>query len=461
MAHGADGRLRQSGTAYCFRGDPLVQGRPSSGLPDYLWATFGAAVFVFPWPFWRHFLPGANRFPCLSGILILLTPVAALRWCAAHHLLKIGSHHHLFRQPQVFLVQGSPNLHTEVLTSGGNQYLAHPQVLLLLEPYTLLLSCAALFACDALAERLDVDRNRRAILSVVEAVILWNVSVFWGHPEDAVAVAFALYAGIFALNQRWSGAGWLFGAAVAMQPLVIVLLPIVLVMGGWERARGLILRSVTPVVVITIPPLAANFHTTLHTLTSEPAFPRRTANHRTPWTSLAPKLGGRGPSTSIGGGPVRVVTLALAVLLGWWSTRWKNRPEMLIWAMALALALRCLTESVMTDYYVWPTLAVSLVVAAKASHRRFAAAVLMAIMTTVVAQWHLSEWPWWSLDVAGIVGTLVASWPSTSPGLGEGVDRQKEVLVSSSSRTTTAPTTKAKPRNNKAVARRGKKAGRR
>ena len=43
--------------------------------------------------------------------------------------------------------------------------------------------------------------------------------MIWGHPEDAVAVGFALYALVFALDGRWTGAGWLFGAALATQPL--------------------------------------------------------------------------------------------------------------------------------------------------------------------------------------------------------------------------------------------------
>jgi len=461
------------GTAYCFRWGSVVQGHPSSWVaPDDLWATFGAAV-SFSHGHFGAIYQSQTGFLAFPGILLLLTPVAALSGALQTTLVKIGTHHELLRHPQIFLVQGSPNLHTEVLTSGGSQYLAHPQVLLLLEPYTLLLSCAVLFACDALAERLGVAWNRRALLGLAEAVILWNVAVFWGHPEDAVAVALALYAGLWAMNGRWSGAGWLFGAALALQPLVIVIFPILLVLGGRGRAAGLIVRGVLPLAVITVPSLAANFHTTFHTLTDQPAFPRRTSNHRTPWTALAPKLGGRGPNTSIGGGPVRLVALALAVVVGWWSRRWKNSPELLVWAMAIALALRCATEAVMTSYYVWPTLAVGLVVAARADRRRFTGAVVLAIVTTVVAQWHLGEWLWWVLDLLGIAGVLVLScppalahvdaparsepmrWRSPSPPPPTGVtDVPAEKPGARSNE-------KPKAQNNKAVARRGKNAGRR
>ena len=61
----------------------------------------------------------------------------------------------------------------------------------------------------------------------------------------------------------------------------------------------------------------------------------------------------------------------------------------------------------MTDYYVWPVLAMGLVVAARCSRLRFAASIVIAILTTVVAQWNLGWLPWWSIDVIGAAGLLV------------------------------------------------------
>ncbi len=398
------------GSAYFFRWGPVGQGHRFAWVsPDDLWSTFAAAAAFSHGHFGAIYRTNTG-FLAFPGILILLAPVAALSGTLNTTVLEIGRHHHLFQQPQILIIQGTPNLHTYLLTSKGNEYLAHPQAFLLLGPYTFLLSCSVLFACDALAERFGIASSRRALLALAEAVVLWNVEVFWGHPEDAVSVALVLYAALFAFDQRWVGAGWLFGAAIAMQPLVIVILPILLVMSGRRHALAFVLRGAIPAAVITVPPLIAGFHDTVHTLTSQPAYPRRPANHRTPWTVLAPKLGGRGGDTAIGGGPVRIIALALAVAVGWWSQRWKNKPEMLQWAMALALALRCYTESVMTSYYVWPSLAVALVVAARGSNRRFATAIVIAILTTIVAQWHLGEWPWWALDVAGVTGVLAIAF---------------------------------------------------
>ena len=99
--------------------------------------------------------------------------------------------------------------------------------------------------------------------------------------------------------------------------------------------------------------------------------------------------------------------LALAAGVGWWARRWRNRPEMIAWAVAVALALRLCFEVTMTDYYVWPALAVGLVVAARCSRLRFAISIVVAILTTVIAQWNLGWLPWWSIEVAGTAGLLI------------------------------------------------------
>jgi len=395
------------GTAYFFRWGSIVQHHPSSWIsPDDLWITYGAAVALVHGHLGAIY-GGNSGFLAFPGFLLLLLPVAALSSSLQTTLLQITKNHHPLAQPLVLTVHGSAIPHTEVLTSGGSQYIPQPEALVYLAPFVLLLSCTALFACDALAERLDVPVRRRMVLCLVEGVALWNVSVLWGHPEDAVAVALALFAVIFALDERFTGAGWLAGAAVAVQPLVIVLLPILIAIGGRQRALSLVLRAAAPAAALTIAPLASDVHATVHALVSQPAYPVR--NHRTPWTALAPSLGGKGLNATVGGGPVRIAALALAVAVGVWARRWRGNPAMLVWAVALALGLRCYTESVMTAYYVWPVLAVGVVVAARATAWRFGTSIVVVVLTTVVAQWHLSEWPWWILNVVGVTALLVLS----------------------------------------------------
>jgi len=405
------------GLLYFFRWGPVVQHVPSTWLAvDDLWSTFNGSVAFVHGKFASVYSigTGVTSFP---GILIALAPVAALSGTFHTSLVEVEKNHHLVAHPQVFQFTGSTTPHGYLLTFGQEQLAPHPQVFQLLAPYELLLSAVALFAFDALAERLGVSGTRRIVLGLAEAALLWNVSVLWGHPEDALALAFGVYALIFATDGRFTGAGWLFGAALAFQPLVIVILPILLAMGGKDRALRLVVRGILPSVAVTVPPLAGAFHDTVHALTTQASYPSR--GHPTPWIFLAPKLPKQpGVLPAVGGGPGRAIPVVAAIALGWWARRWRAKPEMLVWAVALALALRCYTESVMDSYYMWPTLAVGLVAAARCSVWRFRFAIAAALFTTVAAQWHLGEFAWWAIDTVGITAVLVASArPEPAPAL--------------------------------------------
>jgi hypothetical protein len=384
-------------------------------------------------------------FLAYPALLFVLAPLGAISFGGS--FIQIAANHHLLAHPVTYTATNSTNLLIagSPVYSGGDEYVLHPDALVALIPAALVLSCVALFACDALAERLQVSRTRRVVLVVAEAVILWNVTVLWGHPEDAVAVALAIYASIFAMDERFTGAGWLFGAALAFQPLVLMMFPVLLFLGGKDRALGLIVRGVVPAALVTVAPLVANFHDTVHALVTQPTFPYNFENHQTPWTFLAPRQGGSGPETTVGAGPMRIAVFALAAGVGWWARRWRNRPEMIAWAVAVTLALRLCFEVTMTDYYVWPALAVGLVVAARCSQLRYAASIVVAVMTTVVAQWNLGWLPWWSIEVAGVAGVLVLTSRPAPLVLAEkqGPQRRRAtVAVQGSSRSGSEPAKK-------------------
>jgi hypothetical protein len=400
------------GLAYVFRWGSVVRHIPSLWIsPVDLSDIFRASSAIAHGHFGAIYQAKSTvlSFP---GILFLLAPVGAFSGHFHTVFAEITRNHHLVTQPTYVLSHTSQILNTGTITSGAgqaNEYAVQPQWFVFLAPYVIVLSCVALFACDALGEQLQVPRSRRALLNLVEAVMLWPVIVIWGHPEDAVAVGLAVYALVCATDKRFTWAGWLFGGALAVQPLVVVMFPLLLVMGGKGRAARLVVQGLLPAAAVTIGPLASDLHDTVHNVVTQPAFPDINGTHQTPWTFLAPKLGGEGVDTTVGGGPLRALTLALAVGMVWWARRWRSKPEMLAWAAAAVLALRVYTESVMTAYYVWPALAVGMVVGARGSRPRFGIAVVVGIVTTVVAQWHLGVFPWWSLDVAGVTGVLIAA----------------------------------------------------
>jgi hypothetical protein len=370
------GLVLATGMAYSLAWGPLVRHVHGWMFSADIFGAYRSAHYIAWGDFGSVYAAGTGivTFP---GILLLFAPLAAL----TGHL---------------------------GLTESFPYYVPHSTAWLLLGPYEIVLGCIALFACDALAQRLGASRRRRALMCVAQGFVLWPVLVFWGHPEDPLAVALAVYALLLVFDDRWTGAGWLLGAAVATQPLVLLILPVVMARAGRARMRGLVARSLAPGALLLATPLIAEFHTTWHVLVDQPNYPR--IDHATPWTFLAPHLGGKGLAMAVAGGPARIVGVLAACAIGVWARRWCHRPDMLVWCAALALAMRCFTESVMDPFYVWPPLALALVVAAaRPSMRAFLFTGAVAAGVTVCSETRLGEWPWWVLVSGGIGLALLGS----------------------------------------------------
>ena len=114
---------------------------------------------------------------------------------------------------------------TESLAQFGT---ARPTAWLLLGPVVLLIGASCLPALDAVAEEAGVSRRNRIALVWCEATLVFLVVTMWGHPEDMVALGLALYRLLAGRRGRWTSAGWLWGGALAFQPLVVLLFPLAL-----------------------------------------------------------------------------------------------------------------------------------------------------------------------------------------------------------------------------------------
>ncbi|HUN35489.1 MAG TPA: hypothetical protein VMU95_26105 [Trebonia sp.] len=307
----------------------------------------------------------------------------------------------------------------------------HPAVWLIAGPYQIALCCVALFAADALAEHLGVGWWKRGLLAVAEATALWSPSARWGHPEDAMATGLLLYAVLALAKGRLPAAGWLTGAAVCVQPLVLLALPVIFVLLPWrtpspQKTRpspksippmiSFLLRAALPSAVLLAATGIANWGLMYTAVTSQPNSP--TINHATAWTFLAPHLA----DGNVAAGPFRLATIVLACGLavvvrrrlgrrvpavGHWPLDVMNE---VLWWMALALALRSFFEPVMVSYYPWPPLAVALIPAATGGWIRLVVAGLIAGGVTAEGQgtWR-SVWAWWVPLVAGLLLLLVVA----------------------------------------------------
>ena len=348
--------------------------------PVDLWLTLQSATDAAQGHFSAVYTP--YQFVTLPGILVPLTPISWL--ISALHL-----------------VRDTPT----------TSY-PHPNAWWLLGPFSWMASAVALFASDALAQRLGVGTVRRMLLAGALIVVLWPAAIIFGHPEDALALGLMLYGFLFAFEGRWTGAGWLLGVALAVQPLVVVAFPVMLAWSGARHWRGLLLRGAIPPVAVVLPPLVANFHQTFDTLVKQPTFPL--LDHETPWTALAPRIHvvqGFGGGFGVSGGPGRVVSLVLAVGLGFMAYRWRDRPESILWLLCVALALRCFTESVMVAYYVLPAIAVALVLSAASDPARFGTTLFLGVFLTISAQWQEAWAVWWVLTTVLLAAILVTTNP--------------------------------------------------
>jgi hypothetical protein len=364
---------------------PRFYGKSAWALPDDLWGTMIAAQRLTHLDLSGLYTP-PTQLVSLPGAAIVLIPVVVIIDLAGLRL-------------------GLPQAHG-----------AHPAVWLLAGPYEVVISAVVLFAADALAERLGATRPRRFLLAAASATTLWSVTIRWGHPEDAVAAGLLLYAILALSDARNSRAAWLAGAAVAVQPLVLLAFPVLLAVIRPRRWPGFLTRAAAPCVLLLAVAASANWTATIHAVTSQPNSPR--IDHPTPWIYLAPHLAG----DEVAAGPGRILALVAACGCGliaghsWraqtlasprvsgWSP---ERLQELLWWTAVALALRSVFEPVMVAYYLWPPLALALITASRYWTRLLGAGITAIVLTFFSQiQWH-NPWIWWIPMIAVLALTLL------------------------------------------------------
>ncbi|MFZ0667100.1 MAG: hypothetical protein WAM97_15210 [Acidimicrobiales bacterium] len=283
-----------------------------------------------------------------------------------------------------------------------------PTAWLALEPIDLLAGCLALFSFDAVARRLRVSRPRRAFLAMAEVIALWDLLIYQWHPEDAFAVALGLWALLAALDGRWRRAGWLMGAGIAFQPLLLLALVVVIALAKRKEIAGIVVRSIVPAVVLVSGPLIANPSRTLRAIVDQPN--STVLNRSTPWVHLAPHLA----HGMVASGPARSVAVVAAAVSSWLVCRRNPRIEVCVWMLAVCFATRVFFEPVMVSYYMWPALAVAVLIASRGSRFRFASTcALVTFSTFYVHEWR-AEWKSWTILVVSIGAALVVSRPAKS-----------------------------------------------
>jgi hypothetical protein len=364
---------------YSFFWFPAVHHTQIWITPGDVWSTFRAAHWV-GWGNIGGVYGGDTQLVTFPGIAVLLAPVA--------------------------MISGGLGL-TESISP---IFLNHPTAWLVLGPAIALLGGTCLFGVDAMAEQLGVGRRRRFLLCCMEAAVIFQVIAIWGHPEDVVALGLALYALLASLNARWLLCGLLWGAAIAVQPLVILMFPLAFSRLPKGHRLEAVLLAATPSVLLLSAPLATEWRQTSRVFLHQANF--QFLDHATPWIALSPHL----TRVSVGAGPGRMLAVGAAIGLGLWAVKFRPSPVGLVWLCALALSLRCFFESVMVPFYLGPPLALIVLAAAlQSSWIRLLGSWTLAMVATAFSFHRFSEWGYWVPLVALLAAGLAAGWP----GLGE------------------------------------------
>ncbi len=397
-----------TGMAFSFFWWP-IHGHPGWDVPGDIWATYRAAHFV-GWGDLGGVYASGTALVTFPGITVVLAPVAMFTGALG-------------------------------LSESYPYMLPHPTAWLMLGPIELLLGSSLLLTLDSLAQELGASSRRRLFLSLAEAGVVWPLVAIWGHPEDGLAMAFAVAAVTRFLRGNLRACGWLFGIAMAFQPLVILIAPVLVALMPSARQRAMfVMRSGFPAAFLVLSGLVQYWHATMRSLLQQPNYP--TINHATPLLFLAPVLEPGRVTRSLvmhlhysGGtyhlirtwalvrqeeivaaGPGRMVAMALSCLVGVWI--WRHRgavtPIAAVWFMAAGLALRCLLESVMDPFYFVPPLALLVLCASVGHGWRFVASCLFASAISVYSEYHFSPWTWYLPLTVFLLAGLAAAAPDVA-----------------------------------------------
>jgi hypothetical protein len=393
--------------AYSLFWNPLVHHSSSWNTPSDIWDTFRAAQYV-TWGGESQIYNNPAAFQSFPGIAVLLAPVA-----------KVADVWHLSASFPITL--------------------ARPTAWLILGPVELALGAILLFPLDKLAQRLDVGVRRRTYLLIVETIVIWPSVAFWDHPEDALSLALGVYAFLAVLDGAWFRAAAFLALALAMQPLIILIVPVVLAYVPVRRWALMLGVMAVPSSVLLLSPLIQEWGPTTRRLLKQPNFPIH--NHPTPWMHYAPVIsighwsdakfakyvklpGGHHQLVEVSSkvfiapvvaaGPGRLVAVALACVIGLVVKAWKPSLPQVVWMAALALALRCEFESVMVPYYLVPALALSLVVASRGGLVKSSSCAVMVATCTWLSYHFLSPWAYYMAMTCSLGLVMLISWPGSS-----------------------------------------------
>ncbi len=280
------------------------------------------------------------------------------------------------------------------------------------EPFSLILAVAAtvvastaLFALDAIARRWECADHQRFALSAVAGLGVVSAAAFWGHPEDCLALACALWAALAVDRDGAAGlprAAWLLGLAVAFQPLALLAVAPVLARFGWRQLGGAAWRLVLPTAVVLLPALLAAPARALHAVVDQPYNPLGESS--TPLAHFARSLG----HDMYSGGALRLVATLAAVALGVAVCRRRFDLPTVLFVMTLAFTLRVVLETELLGFYFFPVVALSLLLTLRRGWGLFWPCAAASVVCLVLGNHKVHDVALWWPAIMATTALMVA-----------------------------------------------------
>ena len=210
--------------------------------------------------------------------------------------------------------------------------------------------------------RLIISGERRnRIVVVASTLVAGFILIPWGHPEDLAAVALCLWAFQKIAVGAYRPAGYYAGAALAFQPLAILfLIPLFII--GIRRLTEFVPASVRAALVplaMMLPAFLASPSASINSWFSQPNFPK--VDHLTLLGLLAASKAAGVPAGLYRLGMLGIVATG-ALLIRYRLGKSLLSPRQLLVVCGLGLSVRALIEPVIVPYYLTPFLMLAVLV---------------------------------------------------------------------------------------------------
>lgn len=313
--------LAAASAAFSFAWVPLVDHGSGWLVPADVWFSVRAALLVVHGE-WPALYRPPDALEALPGFEILLAPFVALL-----HALgwSLGAHPFRLARPAAWLVVG---------------------------PVSWACCSLPVLGADAVLGRLSVSGWRRWLFVGAVAGASFQTVALWGHPEDALALGFLLFAIGEGAIGRWRASAWLVGFGVLCQPVSLLAVPVLVAVLAYEVDWWRWLARAIGPALVGVLSLVLGGPGAWRAMFEQGNFTR--IDHPTPWVALSTVI----RPGLVTDGPGRVAAVLVATGVGFLCSSRDRRFSLLevVWLIGICLALRCVFESVMDPYYVVPAL---------------------------------------------------------------------------------------------------------